>query len=220
MFQTISLLLGFTLLSSGIAISDLKDKPTKTESVSINISTVIKANIPQEKNNLDNILYYTSKKEQEIKDKEEQEKIQKKQEQEKIEEENRKQREVEELAAQKKAEEEKAKTLAAQKKARAASTSQTTPSGSGNFNDYIQKICNQYGCNSDQVIRVMNCESGGRANATNGIHTGLFQFNPNTFASYAKKVGISSPNIWDPYQQIQVAGWMFANGQAGQWSCK
>jgi predicted transcriptional regulator len=91
---------------------------------------------------------------------------------------------------------------------------------SGDFEGAIRSRCAAYGCNSTQVIRVMYCESGGRSNAVNGIHKGLFQFNPNTFRANANRVGITNQNIWDPYQQITVATWMFANGQAWQWSCK
>ena len=90
----------------------------------------------------------------------------------------------------------------------------------GDFEGAIRAKCAAYGCDSTQVIRVMYCESGGRSNAVNGIHKGLFQFNPNTFQANAKRVGLSNPNIWDPWQQITVATWMFANGQAWQWSCK
>jgi hypothetical protein len=90
----------------------------------------------------------------------------------------------------------------------------------GDFEGAIRSRCAAYGCNAEQVIRVMYCESGGRSNAVNGIHKGLFQFNPNTFRANANRVGISNQNIWDPYQQITVATWMFANGQAWQWSCK
>ena len=228
MFHIISLLLGFTLLGSGIAISDLKDKPTKTESVSINISTVVKANLPSDQNKLNNFLDYASKKEQEIQTKQQDEEKLKKEEEEKakIAEEKLKQGELAKIAAKKKADQEaKAKSDAeTRKKALELSAITSNPSvstsGDGDFNSYIQKICSQYGCNPSQLTRVMHCESGGRANATNGIHIGLFQFNPNTFANNAKKIGLGTGNIWDPYQQIQVAGWMFANGQASQWVCK
>lgn len=91
---------------------------------------------------------------------------------------------------------------------------------SGDFEGVIRNSCATYGCNPDQLIRIMYCESGGRSNAVNGIHKGLFQFNPNTFNANAKRAGIPGADIWDPYSQITVASWMFANGQAWQWSCK
>ncbi len=90
----------------------------------------------------------------------------------------------------------------------------------GDFETAIRSACDTYGCNSEQLIRVMYCESGGRSNAVNGIHSGLFQFNPKTFQTNAKRIGLVNADIWNPYHQIQVAAWMFANGQAWQWTCK
>jgi SLT domain-containing protein len=66
----------------------------------------------------------------------------------------------------------------------------------------------------------MYCESGGRSNAVNGVYSGLFQFHPNTFQANANRIGLTNADIWNPYHQIQVAAWMFANGQAWQWGCK
>ncbi len=90
----------------------------------------------------------------------------------------------------------------------------------GDFEGSIRTACSQYGCDAEQLIRVMYCESGGRSNAVNGIHSGIFQFNPNTFRANAKRVGLVDADIWNPYHQITVAAWMFANGQAWQWQCK
>jgi len=90
----------------------------------------------------------------------------------------------------------------------------------GNFESTIRSACNNYGCNPEQLIRVMYCESGGRSNAVNGVYSGLFQFHPNTFRANANRIGLTNADIWNPYHQIQVAAWMFANGQAWQWECK
>jgi Transglycosylase-like domain len=88
------------------------------------------------------------------------------------------------------------------------------------FETFIIQKCSQYGCNAEQLIRVMYCESGGRANAVNpaGPYIGLFQFLSTTFYSNAKF--ITGANIYNGYHQIEVAAKMFANGQAGQWGCK
>ena len=90
----------------------------------------------------------------------------------------------------------------------------------GDFESTIRSACNNYGCNPEQLIRVMYCESGGRSNAVNGVYSGLFQFHPNTFRANANRIGLTNADIWNPYHQIQVAAWMFANGQAWQWGCK
>ncbi len=90
----------------------------------------------------------------------------------------------------------------------------------GDFETTIRSACNTYGCYPEQLIRVMYCESGGRSNAVNGVYSGLFQFHPNTFRANANRIGLTNADIWNPYHQIQVAAWMFANGQAWQWGCK
>jgi len=90
----------------------------------------------------------------------------------------------------------------------------------GDIGTYIIQKCGQYGCNSDQLMRVMYCESGGRPNARNGQYLGLFQFHPKTFSANASRIGLGYADIWNPYHQIEVATWMFSIGQAGQWSCK
>lgn len=90
----------------------------------------------------------------------------------------------------------------------------------GNLEALIQESCHQNGCNGEQLTRVMYCESGGRSNATNGIHKGIFQFNPNTFNANSKRAGLEGADIWNAEHQVKVASWMFGNGQAHQWSCK
>lgn len=49
---------------------------------------------------------------------------------------------------------------------------------------------------------------------------GVFQFLPSTFYANASRIGIQNPNIWNADQNIQVAVWMFSQGQSGQWACK
>lgn len=86
--------------------------------------------------------------------------------------------------------------------------------------DLITFYCEKYGCSTAQLTRVMKCESGGNPKARNGIHIGLFQFNPATFRSNANKIGLVNADIWNREDQIQTAAYMFSVGQAGQWSCK
>jgi soluble lytic murein transglycosylase-like protein len=95
----------------------------------------------------------------------------------------------------------------------------SAPAPSGSYNQQIQHWCAVYGCDSYLLIRVMMCESSGNPLASNnGIYLGLFQFHRNTFNSYASGL-ISGADIWNASHQIQVAAWMFANGQAHQWEC-
>jgi membrane protein involved in colicin uptake len=122
------------------------------------------------------------------------------------------------IAEQKKIAEEKAKELAAKKAAEAPKVISTA--GAGSFSEAIDIQCANYGCNPSQLKRIMMCESTGNPNAQNGIYTGLFQFHPQTFSSYAARAGISGANIYNGYDQVAVAAYMFANGQAGQWECR
>lgn len=84
----------------------------------------------------------------------------------------------------------------------------------------ILRVCKLFGCDPVQVIRVMYCESGGQNKTGIFGHIGPMQFNSNTFYANAKKYGIVNPDIWNPEQQFEVSGRMFADGQAWQWSCK
>jgi soluble lytic murein transglycosylase-like protein len=91
------------------------------------------------------------------------------------------------------------------------------------YESLIRERCDVLGCDANQLIRIMYCESGGRANAVNrggSGASGLFQFMPRTFSANAARIGLAGASIWDARAQIYVATYMFANGQAWQWSCK
>jgi len=136
--------------------------------------------------------------------------------------------EVRRIEAERKAQEEaeqRAREAAAAERtrqARIARAVNTPPSqANGDFESAIRTRCAAVGCNPTQLIRVMYCESGGRSNAYNPSGaSGLFQFMPRTFSANAARIGLSEANIWNPWHQIDVATWMFANGQAWQWVCK
>ncbi|MDQ3125180.1 MAG: transglycosylase SLT domain-containing protein [Pseudomonadota bacterium] len=90
------------------------------------------------------------------------------------------------------------------------------------YEDAIYEACARHGCDGDQLIRVMQCESGGDPNAVsaylnpmNGMHDiGLFQFNPDTWAEFG------GGDIWNPWEQIEVAASMWANGYGWRWVCQ
>jgi Transglycosylase-like domain len=150
----------------------------------------------------------------EEKAKEEEERIKQ---EEKIAEEKRIEEEKKAIEAKRIADE-KAKELAAKKAAEAPKVISTAAAGS--FSEAIDIQCANYGCNPGQLKRIMMCESTGNANAQNGIYTGLFQFHPQTFAAYSSRAGLANPNIYNGFDQIATAAYMFANGQAAQWECK
>jgi hypothetical protein len=79
----------------------------------------------------------------------------------------------------------------------------------------IYDACARHGCSGDQLVRVAGCESGYNPNAVgpNG-EIGLFQFEESTF--YAHGGG----DIWNPYDQIEVAAQMWGSGLGWHWVCQ
>ena len=78
------------------------------------------------------------------------------------------------------------------------------------FEAAIYDACARHGCDGDQLIAVMYCESGGDPYAVNpwtGDY-GLFQINLNVWGP-----------ITDPYAQIEFAAQKFAAGEAYLWLC-
>lgn len=84
----------------------------------------------------------------------------------------------------------------------------------------IRQKCAQFGCNSQQIIRVMYCESSGNKYAQNGRYFGLFQHDQHAWASRTSRYGVPGASIFDPYAQIVVSTRMFSEGMASAWSCK
>lgn len=76
----------------------------------------------------------------------------------------------------------------------------------------IYDACARHGCDPEQLIRVMYCESGGDHSAVgpNG-ERGIFQFHPNGLWPYAAWYG--------PYEQIELAAQAFASGLGYHWVC-
>lgn len=64
--------------------------------------------------------------------------------------------------------------------------------------------------------RVMWCESKGDrfAKNKNSYASGLYQFMPSTFR------GNGGKDIWNGFEQMEIALRMYRNGQAYQWACK
>jgi hypothetical protein len=70
------------------------------------------------------------------------------------------------------------------------------------------------------LLRVAQCESGLNSGAYNRYSgaSGLFQFMPGTFWSYAARIG-EGRSYWNPYASANVAAYMFSRGLAYEWSC-
>jgi uncharacterized protein YabE (DUF348 family) len=77
------------------------------------------------------------------------------------------------------------------------------------------------GADADQLLRVAWCESRYNPGAYNASGaSGLFQFMPYTWAVNSVRAGYAGTSPFDPIAAANVAAWMFARGQAGQWSCR
>lgn len=86
----------------------------------------------------------------------------------------------------------------------------------------IRAAAARYGADPQQLLRVAWCESRYNPSAYNGIlgASGLFQIIPGTWAANSVRAGYGGASVWDAYSNANVAAWMFAHGQAGQWACK
>ena len=89
-------------------------------------------------------------------------------------------------------------------------TSTTAQSG---YEQAIYAACATYGCDGNQLVNVMYCESGGDPSAIgpNG-ERGLFQYHPQ---------GHNPAAAWvDPYTQIEIAAQEWAAGLGYLWVCQ
>ncbi len=98
--------------------------------------------------------------------------------------------------------------------------SQTSPAA---YEAAIIDQCNAVGCDPNQVIRVMMCESSGNpyaVNTSNNTFYGLFQHHINYWPIRANRYGVPGASIYDPYAQIHVTTRMFSEGLGYLWECK
>lgn len=95
-----------------------------------------------------------------------------------------------------------------------------TPILATSIPDLFTKYSTQYGISEQLIKKVANCESSFSPKAINHSDNsqGLMQFQPQTFYTYAKKISIANPSIWNADQQVHVAAYMFSIGQGKQWT--
>ncbi|GAC1460137.1 MAG: hypothetical protein NVSMB8_10440 [Candidatus Limnocylindrales bacterium] len=96
------------------------------------------------------------------------------------------------------------------------------PAAPAEIEAIIRAAAARYGADPQQLLRVAWCESRYSPSAYNGIlgASGLFQIIPGTWAANSVRAGYAGASVWDAYANANVAAWMFAHGQAGQWACK
>lgn len=85
----------------------------------------------------------------------------------------------------------------------------------------IWSASREHGVAYPWLLRVARCESGYRPWAVNPSGAaGLFQFMPATWRWMSAAAGWEGASPYDPWAAASVAGWAFAHGYAGHWSCK
>jgi len=92
----------------------------------------------------------------------------------------------------------------------------------GDIESIIRAAAGAWGADANQLLRVAWCESHYNPNAVNARSgaAGLFQFMPATWAANSVRAGYAGASVFDPVASANVAAYMFAHGQAGQWTCK
>lgn len=96
-----------------------------------------------------------------------------------------------------------------------------TPAASSEIEAIIRDAAAAQGADAEQLLRVAYCESRFNPGAYNASGaSGLFQFLPSTWAANSVRAGYAGASPFDPVAAANVAAWMFARGQAGQWVCR
>ena len=95
------------------------------------------------------------------------------------------------------------------------------PPGSSEIETIIRDAAAAQGADPDQLLRIAFCESRYNPGAYNASGAaGLFQFMPGTWAANSVRAGFGGASVFDPVASANVAAYMFARGQAGQWVCR
>lgn len=88
----------------------------------------------------------------------------------------------------------------------------------------IVNSCQKFGCNPNQLIRIMKCESNKNPKAINRRErdnpSGLFQYKPRTWSNFSRLAGFGTLDIWNEDHQILLTSWAFTNGYKNHWACK
>ena len=95
------------------------------------------------------------------------------------------------------------------------------PPVSSEIEAIIREAAAAQGADAEQLLRVAYCESRFNPGAYNPSGaSGLFQFLPSTWAANSVRAGYAGASPFDPVASANVAAFMFARGQAGQWVCR
>lgn len=83
----------------------------------------------------------------------------------------------------------------------------------------IVQYANQYGVDSNLMIKIAKCESGFRADAVSGPYGGMYQFLATTWASNRRAMGLDpDPNLrFNAEEAIKTTAFKIARDGAGAW---
>jgi len=83
----------------------------------------------------------------------------------------------------------------------------------------ILQYSNQYGVNSDLMIKIAKCESGFNPGAVNGPYGGIYQFLSSTWSSNRRAMGLdANPDLrFDAEEAIKTAAYKISRDGAGAW---
>lgn len=93
------------------------------------------------------------------------------------------------------------------------------PKGVTTLEQKIYSACELFGCNPKQLIKVVQCESGGRNIIGTWGHIGIFQYTRGTWAAFSKQAGVPGADIWSVDAAVYVTGDAFGRGLSWHWSC-
>ena len=90
--------------------------------------------------------------------------------------------------------------------------------------DYIIRVAVAEGVSAQMAWDIAKCESqfnplAWNKSDPNGGSRGPLQFQEKTFYGFAKKYNIDNPDIWNPYQQVNLFVYMVRDGLKSHWSC-
>lgn len=98
------------------------------------------------------------------------------------------------------------------------------PKDKASLEDYAVYVSHRESVSTQTVLDILRCESGFNPKAwnkkdPNGGSMGVAQFQRNTFYGFAQKYGFDKPDIWNPFQQINLMIYMVGDGLKYHWSC-
>lgn len=85
---------------------------------------------------------------------------------------------------------------------------------------FVTEAATARGLDPNRMLRIMQCESSGNAQARNGVYSGLFQYHPTTWSNAIKRFGTGSESIWDGEAQIRITAAKMSVDGFGEWECR